>query len=331
MAQVLQKYILRPEPWGESPFGSFSGTTIDGGAKTSVWRPSVDIEETKDEYVLTADLPGIRQEDINVTVDDGRLTIQGERRQDKEDKEGTLLLPKRIFGTLTRSLDLPTSVQAEKIAVVYRDGVPSVSVPKVEESEPRKIEVKVWSRGQSLPQQHWRSAPEQRLGLLSFSHKNCVVFNSLVSIGTLSLLPPATPPLRYHQIGLKVRLRNLAMCGLFWLLASEAQAQASQLSFTHITARPGEERTIPLSGTFVDGMSDLVVTVLFDPSFIQVLDSSHRARCHPKAPAWHSLTRQSPTHCPIWIASSNLMKAAWAAVMPAPEDIGVPPAQRSTA
>ena len=105
--------------------------------------PSVDIEETKDENVLTADLPGIRQEDINVTVDDGRLTIQGERRQGKEDKEGTSLLLERVFGTFTRSFDLPTSVQAEKIAAVYRDGVLSVNVPKVEESKPRKIEVKV--------------------------------------------------------------------------------------------------------------------------------------------------------------------------------------------
>ena len=116
-------------------------TTMEPGPLSG--GPSVDIEETKDEYVLTADLPGIRQEDINVTVDDGRLTIQGERRQGKEDKEGTSLLLERVFGTFTRSFDLPTSVQAEKIAAVYRDGVLSVNVPKVEESKPRKIEVKV--------------------------------------------------------------------------------------------------------------------------------------------------------------------------------------------
>ena len=116
-------------------------TTMEPGPLSG--GPSVDIEETKDEYVLTADLPGIRQEDINVTVDDGRLTIQGERRQGKEDKEGTSLLLERVFGTFTRSFDLPTSVQAEKIAAVHRDGVLSVNVPKVEESKPRKIEVKV--------------------------------------------------------------------------------------------------------------------------------------------------------------------------------------------
>ncbi len=71
-----------------------------------------------------------------------------------------------------------------------------------------------------------------------------------------------------------MRLRIAALCGLLCLLASEVQSQNNQLSFTSITARPGEELTIPLSGTFVDGMSGLVVSVLFDPSVIQVLDVS---------------------------------------------------------
>jgi hypothetical protein len=71
-----------------------------------------------------------------------------------------------------------------------------------------------------------------------------------------------------------VRLRTLALCGLLCLLGSEVHAQANQLSFPQINARPGEERTIPLSGTFTGGMSGLVMTVLFNPSVIQVLDVS---------------------------------------------------------
>lgn len=124
-------------------FGSFSGTTNDDGARQPTWRPSVDIAETKDEYVLTADLPGILQEDISVAVDAGRLTIRGERRQDKEEKEGTSYRVERVFGTFTRSFDLPTTVQADSIAAVYRDGVLTVNVPKAEESKPRQIEVKI--------------------------------------------------------------------------------------------------------------------------------------------------------------------------------------------
>ena len=68
-----------------------------------------------------------------------------------------------------------------------------------------------------------------------------------------------------------VRLRIAALCGLLCLLVSEVQAQGNQISFSHIIVRPGEERTIPLDGTFIDGLSGLVVTVLFNPSVIQVL------------------------------------------------------------
>ncbi len=71
-----------------------------------------------------------------------------------------------------------------------------------------------------------------------------------------------------------MRLRIMALCGLLCLLGSDVQAQTNQLSFTDMTVRPGEERTVPLSGTFVGGMSGLVVTVLFNPSVIQVLDVS---------------------------------------------------------
>ncbi|MDA0334200.1 MAG: hypothetical protein O2782_03440 [bacterium] len=74
-----------------------------------------------------------------------------------------------------------------------------------------------------------------------------------------------------------MRLPNVVLCGLLCLLGSELQAQTNALSFTHITARPGEERTIPLSGTFAGGMSGLVLTVLFNPSVIQVLDVSTAA------------------------------------------------------
>ena len=71
-----------------------------------------------------------------------------------------------------------------------------------------------------------------------------------------------------------MRLRIAALCGLLCLLVSEVQAQGNQISFSHIIARPGEERTIPLDGTFIDGLSGLVVTVLFNPSVIQGISLS---------------------------------------------------------
>jgi len=85
---------------------------------------------------------------------------------------------------------------------------------------------------------------------------------------------PQRPRLIFYKKDHLVRLRIVALCGLLCLLGSEVLAQANQLSFANITARPGEERTIPLTGTFAGGMSGLVMTVLFNPSVIQVLDVS---------------------------------------------------------
>lgn len=108
-----------------------------------VWKPSVDISETKDEFVVTADLPGISREDLEVTVAEGRLTIRGERRRASQDTEGSVHRVERVYGTFTRSFDLPSAVNAENITATYRDGVLAIGVPKAEEAKPRQIEVKI--------------------------------------------------------------------------------------------------------------------------------------------------------------------------------------------
>mgnify|MGYP003574817836 CR=1 FL=1 len=125
----------------------FEGFTRDGSVSSpppaSTWKPSVDISETQDEFVVTADLPGINREDLNVTVADGRLTIRGERRQESQAAEGSIHRVERVYGTFTRAFDLPTAVNSENITASYRDGVLSVSVPKAEEAKPKQIEVKI--------------------------------------------------------------------------------------------------------------------------------------------------------------------------------------------
>ena len=112
-------------------------------AKVSVWRPSIDIAEHEGDFTVTADLPGIKREDLDVSVVNGRLTIRGERRQEKESKEGSVHRVERAYGTFTRSFDLPTAVAADEITAAYRDGVLTVVVPKAEEAKPKQIEVKV--------------------------------------------------------------------------------------------------------------------------------------------------------------------------------------------
>ena len=111
--------------------------------RETTWRPSVDIRETDQEFLIHADLPGIRQEDLEITVTDGRLTIKGQRHQEKESKEGGLHRVERAYGTFTRTFDLPAAVDTGAVAAAYRDGVLTVTVPKAEEAKPKQIEVKV--------------------------------------------------------------------------------------------------------------------------------------------------------------------------------------------
>ena len=105
------------------------------------WRPSVDIAENDDEYIINADLPGINREDLGVTVADGRLTLRVERRQVSEENSGSVHHVERVYGTFTRTFDLPGAVNADRIEATYRDGVLSVTVPKAEEAKRKKIQV----------------------------------------------------------------------------------------------------------------------------------------------------------------------------------------------
>lgn len=107
------------------------------------WAPALDAYEDKDKYVVSIELPGLKKEDINVTVHDGVLTVAGERKSERNAKEGTLHRTERYYGRFTRSVTLPTAVQADKVSAAYKDGVLTVEVPKAEEAKPKQIEVKI--------------------------------------------------------------------------------------------------------------------------------------------------------------------------------------------
>ncbi len=109
---------------------------------TSHWRPAVDIKEEADRFIITADLPGVDPKDIEITMDDGVLTIKGERQSEaREEKEGYKRV-ERVSGTFYRRFSLPDTADAERIEAKGRDGVLEVSLPKHEKLQPRKIEVK---------------------------------------------------------------------------------------------------------------------------------------------------------------------------------------------
>lgn len=109
----------------------------------SNWIPATDVTETDEEIVVTAELPGMRQEDVKVTVANNVLTIQGEKKNEVEHKEGDAYRTERTFGSFSRSFTLSAGVNADKIEAKVKDGVLTLRVPKPEEVKAKQIEVKV--------------------------------------------------------------------------------------------------------------------------------------------------------------------------------------------
>ena len=107
------------------------------------WTPTVDISETDGEYLIKAELPEVKKEDVKVTLEDGVLTLTGERRQEKEEKNTKYHRVERSYGSFVRSFSLPELVDETKVKAEYKDGVLSLNLPKSEKAKPRAIEVKV--------------------------------------------------------------------------------------------------------------------------------------------------------------------------------------------
>lgn len=105
------------------------------------WVPAIDIREEKDKYVVTADLPGLRKEDVEVTFENDVLTITGERKVQVEQNDSRLHRSERYFGRFSRALRFPGDARPDQISATFKDGVLEVTVPKSEEAKARKIQV----------------------------------------------------------------------------------------------------------------------------------------------------------------------------------------------
>ncbi len=107
------------------------------------WSPRVDITEDEAAYKITADLPEVSKDAVKVTLEDGVLTLRGERKWEKKTENTKVHLVERSYGTFTRSFRLPKDASGETVSATYKDGVLTVVVPKREESKPRQVEVKI--------------------------------------------------------------------------------------------------------------------------------------------------------------------------------------------
>ncbi len=107
------------------------------------WSPAVDISETENELILKADLPDVKLSDIDVRVENQTLTIKGERQFEKDEKTKGYHRIERNYGTFVRSFAVPASVEADKVAAEYTNGVLTVKLPKKEAAKPRQVKIEV--------------------------------------------------------------------------------------------------------------------------------------------------------------------------------------------
>ncbi len=124
-------------------FDSFLGRPAQTPAMERVWAPAVDMYETKDELVVTAELPGLNEKEIHVSITGDVLSVRGERQWNAEVKQEHFYRGERWYGKFERALPLPMPVQADKVTASYRDGVLTIKLPKVEEIKPRDIKIDV--------------------------------------------------------------------------------------------------------------------------------------------------------------------------------------------
>ena len=128
---------MMPALFGQWPRFSFADNS------KLEWRPSADISETDKEYLIRAELPAVKKEDVKVTIDQSLITIQGERRQEKEEKGEKQHRIERLYGSFTRSFSLPDDVNADAIRCESKDGVLTVHVPKKANGSHKVKQIKV--------------------------------------------------------------------------------------------------------------------------------------------------------------------------------------------
>ena len=136
MADRLNRVMSRPE-----------GGTLNGNGKEVMtvadWVPTVDISETEAEYAIQAELPGVKKDAVKVTVENGVLTIQGERRQEQAESGRKHHRIERSYGRFVRSFTLPDTVDEGKVRAEYADGMLHLHLPKSEKAKPKQIDVKI--------------------------------------------------------------------------------------------------------------------------------------------------------------------------------------------
>jgi len=120
---------------------AFTGRAEDKEIVSSAWAPAVDIYENENELVLTAEIPGIDEKDIEIKIEDNTLTLKGERKFEKETKEENYHRIERSYGSFFRAFTLPHSVDTDKVQAVHENGVLKITMPKRQELKPKTVHI----------------------------------------------------------------------------------------------------------------------------------------------------------------------------------------------
>ena len=137
MENLLNRYT---QPTGRG----FRAGDVDTEVSFAEWSPTVDIEENDESFLIRADIPGVDKKDIDVRLDNGVLSITGEKQVEKESGDGTKHHhTERYRGTFARRFTLPTAIKADKVVALYKDGVLSLTILKADEAKPKAIDIKV--------------------------------------------------------------------------------------------------------------------------------------------------------------------------------------------
>ncbi len=120
----------------------FDSPPSNGGSDAfNSWAPALDVLEDKENLVVRLEVPGMKKEDINISLHENTVTVSGERRNEKKYEGSETSREERFFGRFTRSFQLPKAVDAAKVKANYKDGILTVTLPKAEEAKPRQIEI----------------------------------------------------------------------------------------------------------------------------------------------------------------------------------------------
>ncbi len=120
----------------------FDWKPFSGGNDVSAWRPALDVSETPKEVLVRAELPGMDPKEIDISLRDNVLTVRGERKQEKEEKDENYHRVERSYGSFVRSFRLPAEVESEKVDAAYKDGILTIKLKKSAKAAAKKIEIK---------------------------------------------------------------------------------------------------------------------------------------------------------------------------------------------